>query len=407
VLDLLRRNRDFRALFSAQVISYMGDWFATVALLGLVLDLTDGWALAGGLVLASQTLPAFLVSPVAGPSVDRFDRKKMMVVISLGQVVAALMLFAVGPGRVWVAFVSMASIAALGAFFSPASQAAVPNIVDADDLPTATAMMSATWGAMLAIGSGLGAVFAVVFGRNASFAANALSFAVAAIILTTIRRPTQGIAKERAKGRMRPVRDTREALAFARQRPELLALLVSKAGLGFGAGVVGLLAVLAKDRYRGGDGITGLLLAARGAGALMGPVLARRYLSGTGPHLVRICALCALVYGAGYAVVSWAPFIALAVVAVFFAHVGGGTQWTVSTYGLQAMTPDDLRGRILSADFAVATATLSLSFVVAGVLADRVGAGPVIGLLAGVSAAWGVLYLALARRLEHQAATSL
>src|SRR5437868_8876492 len=152
MFSLLRRNRDFRLVFIAQLVSFMGDWFASVALLGLVIDLT-GSDLIASLVFVSQTLPSFLMTPLAGPAADRFDRRRLMVTVSVLQIGAALLFLLVGDGLVWLAFVAQGSISALGAFFQPASQAALPNLVEAADLPTATVVMSATWGAMLAVGA--------------------------------------------------------------------------------------------------------------------------------------------------------------------------------------------------------------------------------------------------------------
>src|SRR5437764_10957973 len=103
----------------------MGDWFASVALLGLVLDLTHS-DLAASLVFVSQTLPSFLMTPLAGPAADRFNRRTLMVVVSVVQVGAALCLLLVGRGTVWLAFAAQGSVSALAAFFQPASQAALP-----------------------------------------------------------------------------------------------------------------------------------------------------------------------------------------------------------------------------------------------------------------------------------------
>lgn len=101
-IALLRRNRDLRALFLAQVISFAGDWFAFVALVGLVLDLT-GSDLAGSQVFVATILPTFLASSLVGPAVDRFDRRRLMVGVSIAQAALALLLLAVGPGRAWLA----------------------------------------------------------------------------------------------------------------------------------------------------------------------------------------------------------------------------------------------------------------------------------------------------------------
>ena len=89
MFSLLRRNRDVRMLFGAQVVSYLGDWFTFVALAGLVEDVTNSRFLVS-LVLVSMTIPGLLTSPVAGSFADRFDRRKILIVVSLIQAVAAL-----------------------------------------------------------------------------------------------------------------------------------------------------------------------------------------------------------------------------------------------------------------------------------------------------------------------------
>src|SRR3954464_5818123 len=184
----------------AQVVSYMGDWFASVAMLGLVLDLTHS-DLAATLVFVAQTLPSFLMTPLAGPAADHFDRRRLMVTVSTIQIGAALLfLFADHGGGVWLAFVAQGSISALAAFFQPASQAALPNLVESDDLATATVMMSATWGAMLAVGAALGGLFTVAFARTASFVADGLSFAVVAALIATVRQPMGGMADSGPEG---------------------------------------------------------------------------------------------------------------------------------------------------------------------------------------------------------------
>ena len=116
MLSMLRTNRDIRSLFIAQVISFAGDWFAYVAFVGLVQDLTD-LALLVTLVYVAQALPAFFMSVVAGPAVDRFDRRRILVTVSLVQALAAAGLLLVGSrGTLWFGFLCLCTISALGAF---------------------------------------------------------------------------------------------------------------------------------------------------------------------------------------------------------------------------------------------------------------------------------------------------
>lgn len=400
MVSLLRRNRDFRSLFFAQIVSFAGDWFATVAMLGLVIDRTGSEAAASA-VFVVQTLPAFLLTPLAGPAADRFDRRTLMVVVSVAQAAAAGLFLLGTSGPVAFAFVAQGVISGLGAFFLPASQAALPNLVDPDDLPLAAVMMSSTWGAMLAIGAAVGGLFTVAFGRNAAFVADAVTFLVAAALIRSIVRPTQVQATgEGARPPMRPLADTTEAIRYARSNPVVAALLGSKLGFGLGGGTVGMLALLATDAFGGGDGATGLLLGARGAGVLVGPFLARRLAERGIDGILLACGLAGLVFGTGYLVTGTAPALGVAAVGVLGAHIGGGMQWTLSTYGLQLSTPDRIRGRIFAADFALVTLSMSASLLMAGAVAERTGPRLPTLALAGVAYVWGTVYLLLTRRLR-------
>ena len=405
MIDLLRRNRDFRALFVAQIVSFAGDWFATVAMLGLVIDRT-GSGVAATAVFVVQTLPAFALSALAGPAADRFDRRRLMVAVSLLQAGAASLFLLAVRGPVALAFVAQGLISALGTFFLPASQAALPNLVDPDDLSLATVMMSSTWGAMLAIGAALGGLFTLLFGRDAAFVADGASFVVAAVLIGSLRRATQQRAPEVGRGRMRPLADTAETVRYARSHPVVAALLSSKLGFGLVNGAVGMLALLATGTFHAGDGGTGLLLGARGVGVMAGPLIARR-LANRGPGgILLACGLAGFVYGAGYLVVGTAPALGVAAVGVLVAHLGGGAQWTLSTYGIQAVTPDYIRGRIFAADYALVTLTMSASYLTAGLVAEATGPRLPTVVLAGVACAWGLAYLSLTRRLRTAPATA-
>jgi MFS family permease len=410
VISLLRRNGDVRAVFLAQIVSFCGDWFATVAMLGLVIDRT-GSDIAAAAVFVVQTLPAFVLSPFAGPAADRFDRRTLMIGVSLLQASAAVLFLLALHGPVAFAFLAQGLISALGAFFLPASQAALPNLVDADDLKLATVMISSTWGAMLAIGAAVGGVFTLAFGRDAAFVADGASFLLAAALIASIRRPTQEVTAERPRGRMRPLADTLETARYARTNPLVAALLSSKLGFGLGSGTMGMLALLATGPFHSGDAGTGLLLGARGLGVVTGPFVANRLLAGRAGRSVMsgillACGAAGLVYAAGYLVVGTAPVIAVAAAGALVAHLGGGAQWALSTYGLQSAVPDYIRGRVFAADFALVTVTMSLSLMVSGALAEVAGPRLPTLVLAGVGGVWGVVYLTLTRPLRRADATT-
>lgn len=401
---MLRSNRDLRALFVAQVVSYAGDWFAYVAFVGLVQDLTDAPILVT-LVYVAQALPAFLASPIAGPTADRRDRRAVIRTVSLGQAVAACgLLFVDSRWSLVLGFGCLCAISALGSFVGPAAQAGIPNLARTpEELRHASILFGSLWGAMLAVGAAAGGAVAAVFGRDVAFVANAISFVVAAGMVSLIRRPMQTPRDAHVEHPpMRPIADMGEALSHARRDPVLLAIFASKATFGVGAGIVGLLAILATDELGGGDGATGLLLGARGVGVALGPLIAARLV---GPSLARVLLVAGasgLVFGVCYLGLSVAPTLAIAAVLALIAHLGGGAQWTLSTYGLQRRAPDHVRGRILAGDFALVTLVIAVSNLAAGALADVVGPRPAIAVFAVLALAAGTTYLLATRRVRER-----
>jgi MFS family permease len=398
---MLRGNRDLRYLFLAEIVSYMGDWFATVAFLGVVQDASDSKVLVT-LVLVCQSFPTFLLGPVAGSAADRFDRRKIVIVVSIGQTIAALGLVMVTESTLWLGYVSLALIAALASFVTPATQAAIPNLArDPDELHVANTFGGALWGAMLGIGAGLGGLFAGVFGRRAAFVADAVSFALAALFIFLIRKAMQERGHHATRARIRPMADLREAIAYARRDRPVLALMGSKFTFAIAAGAVGILSVLVRDDLGGGDPGVGLLYAARGLGAAIGPIIAMRFIGRRLDKIVLLCGAAGLIYGAGYLGVSRAPDLVIASILLVVAHMGGGAQWTMSSYGLQVRVPDAVRGRILAGDTALVTMMIAVSTLSSGVVADHIGARATLALYAGIAVLTGTVYLLVTRGIRR------
>jgi MFS family permease len=193
--QLLKQNPRFRTLWTAQLISAAGDWFNSVAVLGLVLQLTRS-GLGASLVLLASTVPMFFLIPIAGPVVDRFDRRMLMILTNLFSAVVALLFILVKTeDMVWLLYVASILLVVSASFFIPASSASIPNIVTRGELFSANALGGAAWGIMLMVGSALGGIVSTLFGRDAAFVINALSFLMAAGLIALIevpspRRPT-------------------------------------------------------------------------------------------------------------------------------------------------------------------------------------------------------------------------
>jgi MFS family permease len=398
-LGLLGRNRSFRRLYLAQLVSFLGDWFTTVALLGLVNDLSGGSATLTTLVLVAQMVSIAVFSPLGGHLADRFDRQILMVGADVIRAVLALGFLLIDErGDIWMAYVLIAAISALSATFTPASHAAVPNLVERADLPAANVLEGAAWGTMLAVGGALGGLVAAAWGRDAAFIGDAISFVLSAVLLFGIRsRFSEG--RHQAHPRLGDA--MRETIRYARRDHRVLALLSVKGGFGLAAGVIGLLPIFALEVFDAGDRGTGILWAARGLGALLGPFLVRRYTNDLRSLFMAIGASFA-VYGVFYGLMPLVGSLWAAAPFVLAAHLGGGAQWTLSTYGLQRIVPDRIRGRVFAFDFAFVTLTLAASILVAGWAADRFDPRAVMGVLAGVALVYAVVWSSLTAPIRRR-----
>ncbi|MFV2062463.1 MAG: MFS transporter, partial [Chloroflexota bacterium] len=117
VVALLQRNPDFARLYLALLVAFAADWFATVALIGLVLEMTDSTA-AASLILVLQMAPFLVATPIAGMLADRFDRRKLLVGANVARGIISIgLLLAVDSDTVWVAFAVVAMLAFGAAFF--------------------------------------------------------------------------------------------------------------------------------------------------------------------------------------------------------------------------------------------------------------------------------------------------
>ncbi|MDO8362379.1 MAG: MFS transporter [Actinomycetota bacterium] len=405
MLKLLRSNADLRALFAAQVVSFMGDWFTFVALAGMIKDAT-GSAFLVSIAYVSFSLPSFLASPVAGPVVDRFDRRRLLLLMSALQAVAALGLLTATPDRIWPLFAFQCTISALAAFVKPAIDAGVPNLARTpEEFQKANALFGSTWGVMLALGAALGGVFSQAFGREAAFVADAVSFAVALGLFALIRRPMQE-PQHAHRATINVVADMKEAATYARKDHVVLALIASKATFAIGAGTVSQLPVLASNVFHWKDGGTGLLLGARGLGAGLGPIVAARFAKGQLSKVLRVCGVAGMGFSIFYMAAAWSPVIYLAALGITIAHLGGGSQWTLSTYGLSLRTPDSIRGRVMAGDYAIVTLVMSISAVLAGTSSSHLGVRWTITLFALAAGLASIAYNVLTRPIIRRLSTA-
>jgi MFS family permease len=391
LFSLLTRNPDFRRLLLAELAVLGVDWFVMIPLLTLLPKLT-GSGLWGGLVLAVDTAAIALLMPLAGPVADRFDRRVIMIGTSVVCVFAVLTLQLVrSSSTAWVALVAIAVAAAAKAFYSPAASAALPNVVDAEDLPLANAIGGSAWGTMLVVGASVGGIVSSLAGPYVCFASAAVCLLPAVVLQYRIKRRLQG--ERDAVVDANPV----AALRFIGRNPRVLSLVTVKSAVGLGNGVLAVFPVLATAVFGIGPIGTGLLFAARGAGALIGPLVLRPLLARRSWLLPGLAASMG-VYGIAYLGVSVAPWFALALPLVALAHFAGGGNWVMSNFGLQTEVPDQLRGRVFATDMMLATLALSVSQLGAGAAVDHVSARVLVAISGAITLVYGTGWYFVTRR---------
>ncbi|MBI2392487.1 MAG: MFS transporter [Deltaproteobacteria bacterium] len=367
-IELLRTNRRFRALWLSQVVSELGDWFQIVALLTL-LPTGGGTAHVVGGYLVLRLLPMVIWAPLSGLVADRLHRGRVMIACDVLR--AAIVLcypFVIrADGSVNVPLIYALSFAqeSVTAFFEPARGAAVPQLVPTRGLLSANALGGATWSAMVALGAFFGGIATTHLGRNTAYVIDAFSFLLSAAFVLAARVPALEEAPPQQHDAPK-VSAIREGVSWLRDHPAQAVAATLKGGWGLVGGIVVLFTAFADQVFTRNDAAAaatalGVLYAGRGAGALIGPFIARRFTGETVAGLVRALAFSFPVAALGYAAYAASPTLAIATFAIVIAHCGGSTVWVHSTQLLQLTVPNRLLGRVVAVEWAILTMAMALS----------------------------------------------
>ena len=404
--ELLRGNVDFRRLWIGNVVSLLGDWFNTIALYTMVLRLT-GSELALGAVLVIKMLPWALASPIAGLLVDRFNRRRLMILSDVLRAVVVIGFLLIDEASdIYAVYGLIAAQTVLASVFIPAQSASIPNITSSRELVTANAVMSASWSAMLALGAAIGGLATQWLGEHAVFAIDSATYVLSAyfIFRTAIPQATDVAHGPVVRTALRQIAD---GWRFLRDMPGVRRIALAKMTWAAGGGALVYSLALAGDEVAPGAlaaGI-GILFAARGLGTGLGPIAARWAFRDkrAWPLILGLAIATSGVCYAMLAVVPWSVLVVAGLVLV--AHSGSSANWVMSTVLLQERTADRFRGRVFATEWLLVTLAETLSVVAASVLLEM----GVVDLRGGFLAfallqiACGVLWIALAVPRERWA----
>ncbi len=382
------RNRDFRHVWIAGLISDTGDWMLLVTLPVLVYQLT-GSASGTSVAFLVELAPAVLVAPAAGKLADRADRRKMLIIVSLIQAAALSPLLA-GAHLVLV-YLVIAAQAGLAAAFDPVKNALLPTLVERDQLVPANSLTGLNQNLGRLLGGSLGGLLLATGHLGFVAVADAASFLLAVLFIAGVRAPAPVVPVPEAaadRARVSARRPVRAALA-------VVALTAVAQGL-----FIVLFVIFVARSLHGGAAENGLLRAVQAIGAIGGGLLlarARRISPG------RLTASACLVFGA-LALLTWnLPGLTTfePVYVALFVAVGAPaiamTSGLIST--LQHATADGERGRVFAAFGLASAAGQALGILAAGVLGDRLGVVLLLNVQAALYLAGGLV--ALGRLTDH------
>jgi predicted MFS family arabinose efflux permease len=356
----------YRRLFAAQTISRWGDTFNTVALVVLVFRLTGSGLGVSGAVIA-EIAPVLLLAPLAGAIIDRLPRIRVLIAADLWRMTLAALLPLVDQHLAAVYAVAF-GVAAGTVCFNPAASSVLPSTVDEEELVAAN---SGLWSAAVISQitlAPLAGVLVATLGVAPAFLLNAASFAASALLLSGLHLPGPPAATAAGSWLARMGEGAR--LMRSDRLLRLLAVVQLLAALSAGA-TSALLVVLAGRHLGVGPGGFGMLLAAIGVGAGLGPLLLARLVSNPrrpalvfGPLLLR-----------GLVDLLLASTRSLPIAMGALAAYGVGTSTGMVTYSslLQAEVTPQARGRVFAGFDLLWQAGRLTSLVLGGIAADALG----------------------------------
>ncbi len=410
-IALLKNNPDFRNLWYGQIVSELGDWLNSIAIFTLVLKIS-GTGTAMAAVMMAKLLPIVVISPLAGALVDRWDKKHIMIAADLLRFFVVLgFLWAMEGGSLWILYVLVILETALAGFFEPARSAIIPSITPRRDLVAANGLAGATWSTMLAFGAAAGGLLVAWFGVRAAFLIDAFTFLLSCWFITRIQFSESKKASPSGKSfRSEIAGQALDGFRYVFSEPIILALSLLKSGLALAGGIMTLIPLYANKILTAPATLSlgiGLMYAARGVGAALGPLLTNKLFGDSARALQNSIAGSFLLGAACYWYFAESHSILTASLSLGAATLFGSIIWVFSSALIHLEADKRYLGRIFSSELALLTLTMGVSNWGVGFATDHLGWSPneaaralaVLFIAPGIS--W-ILFLVFLRRRLHQ-----
>jgi MFS family permease len=370
----LFRNKNFLALWIGQMISFIGDYFVMLAV-PIAINRLTGSAMMVGLSFMAGALPALFLGPVAGVFIDRWDRRKVMIVSDLIRAaLVLLMLLVQSKEQVWIFYLANFLVSCTGQFFLPARNAVLPLVVDnRDDLLAANGLMQV----IMTVGFLAGPAFAgfaiASWGETVAFVVNSFGYLASALAVLLMVVPRTTSDEFPSTGKFAVVLgELRDGLSYLIKNRSTLGVMVmlSVAQLGIGAFIVVWVPFLQRFFNQGAQGV-GLVDSSFGAGMALGGLalgwFARRV------RMAPLASVGMLLMGLVTLPTGYLPtFFLVIVVNVLFGVAWVPVQSALTTI-MQLAVPDLMRGRVSSSLNAAVNAGGLISMGLASFAGETIG----------------------------------
>lgn len=360
--------RNYRLYFIGQSISFSGTWMQKLAQAWLVLELTDSGAWLGA-TAALQQLPTLLLAPWAGVLADRFSKRTIMIWTAAAAMVPAVVLgilTAIGTTNIYLVMGVVLVGGVVDAFDKPARQSFPSEMVGPTHLANAVTLNNVVQDSGRVVGPAIGGLLIATVGLAPTFFINTASF-VTIIVGLLLMRSDELIhppKRPRSKG------DLRAGLAYVRSTPELLGPLVLLACVGVVAlNFQVLIPLLGHDAFNGDARTVGYLLAAFGAGSVIGGLGFAGVLSASVGRII----FAAVVVGVLFIATGLTPTVTMALGAVFVLGAGTVVYKALTSTWLQLTADPVMRGRVLSLLVVAMGGTTPIGAPLVGWLAEHFG----------------------------------
>ncbi len=363
------RNRTFLAVWLGQTVSLIGSGISFIAIIWWVFLETGSTILLATVAIAG-TVPRLVAGPFAGAYVDRWDRRKLMLVLDAiaGVVTVAIASFlAFDVLQVWHLYAFTGIIGFGGIFHATAFLASVPNLVHKEQLSRANSLMQASHGASSVFGPVIGGILVVLLGVSLTLLVDAATFFLASATLLGV-----AFHSPRVKTEKTVLADISTGFGFLRSKPTLITLLGLFAVVNFFIAPIIILLPVVASQMGLGAGEFGVLLGSLGAGLFAGSVIfaavkLRRHFG-----LYIIGAIVG--FGAAYVLFGWSTLFFLSIASLGAMGFAVALASISSSTVFQREVPLDLQGRVFSSRAVLAQGLQPISLAAVGVLAESLGA---------------------------------